>query len=148
LGHSTYYIAHGVKPLLPFDLAEAMYMVPPQSTMMTTELVALQAYQLQKRPEDLDTIQDQVIKAYFTSIHQFEKKYTHMICTYQFTPGDLVLVQNSHAEASLDQKTKPRWIGHMVIVCQTAHGAYISTEMDGAVSRLRFATFHAILYYA
>jgi hypothetical protein len=41
LGHSTYYIAHGVKPLLPFDLAEATYMVPLQSTMTTTELVAL-----------------------------------------------------------------------------------------------------------
>jgi hypothetical protein len=41
LGHSTYYIAHGVKPLLPFDLAKATYMVLPQSTMTTTELVAL-----------------------------------------------------------------------------------------------------------
>jgi hypothetical protein len=29
LGHSTYYIAHGVEPLLPFNLAEATYMVPP-----------------------------------------------------------------------------------------------------------------------
>jgi hypothetical protein len=28
-GHSAYYIAHGVEPLLPFDLAEATYMVPP-----------------------------------------------------------------------------------------------------------------------
>jgi hypothetical protein len=41
LRHSVYYIAHGVKPLLPFDLAEATYMVPPQSAMTTTELVAL-----------------------------------------------------------------------------------------------------------
>jgi hypothetical protein len=50
LGHSTYYIAHGVKPFLPFDLAEATYMVPLQSAMSTTELIALQARQLQKRP--------------------------------------------------------------------------------------------------
>jgi hypothetical protein len=41
LGHSAYYIAHGVEPLLPFDLAEATYMVPPQSAMSTTELIAL-----------------------------------------------------------------------------------------------------------
>jgi hypothetical protein len=41
LGHSTYYIAHGVVPLLLFDLAKATYMVPPQSTMTTTELVVL-----------------------------------------------------------------------------------------------------------
>jgi hypothetical protein len=43
LGHSTYYIVHGVEPLLLFDLTEATYMVPLQSTMTTTELVALQA---------------------------------------------------------------------------------------------------------
>jgi hypothetical protein len=43
LRHSTYYIAHGVKPLLPFDLAKATYMVPPQLAMSTTELIALRA---------------------------------------------------------------------------------------------------------
>jgi hypothetical protein len=41
LRHSMYYIAHGVEPLLLFDLAEATYMVPPQSAMSTTELIAL-----------------------------------------------------------------------------------------------------------
>jgi hypothetical protein len=41
LGHSAYYIAHGIEPLLPFDLAKATYMVPPQSAMSTTELIAL-----------------------------------------------------------------------------------------------------------
>jgi hypothetical protein len=92
LRHSAYYIAHGVEPLLLFDLAEATYMVPPQSAMSTTELIALRACQLQKRPEDLDTIQDCVIKARFTSIRQFKKKYANMIHTYQFTPGNLVLV--------------------------------------------------------
>jgi hypothetical protein len=43
LGHSAYYIAHGVEPLLPFDLAEATYMVLPQSAMYTTKLIALRA---------------------------------------------------------------------------------------------------------
>jgi hypothetical protein len=33
LGHSAYYIAHGIKLLLPFDLTEATYMVLPQSAM-------------------------------------------------------------------------------------------------------------------
>jgi hypothetical protein len=35
----------------------------------------------------------------------------------------------------------------MVIVWQTTHGAYILTEMDGVVSKLRFAAFHVILYH-
>jgi hypothetical protein len=73
LGHSVYYIAHGVEPLLPFDLAEATYMVPPQSAMSTTELIALRARLLQKQPEDLDTIWDRIIKAHFTSIRQFKR---------------------------------------------------------------------------
>jgi hypothetical protein len=41
LRHSVYYIAHGVEPLLPFDLTEATYMVPPQSAMSTIELIVL-----------------------------------------------------------------------------------------------------------
>jgi hypothetical protein len=36
----------------------------------------------------------------------------------------------------------------MVIVQQTTHGAYILTEMDSAVSKLRFAAFHIIPYHA
>jgi hypothetical protein len=69
-----------------------------------------------------------------------------MIRAYQFAPGDLVL--NSCIEASLDQKTKPQWIGPMVIVRQTTHGAYILAEMDSTISKLRFAAFHVIPYHA
>jgi hypothetical protein len=36
----------------------------------------------------------------------------------------------------------------MVIVCQTTHGAYILAEIDGAISKLRFATFRVIPYHA
>jgi hypothetical protein len=36
----------------------------------------------------------------------------------------------------------------MVIVQQITHGAYILAEMDGTVSKLRFAAFHIILYHA
>jgi hypothetical protein len=71
-----------------------------------------------------------------------------MIRAYQFAPSDLVLVRNSHVEASLDWKTKPRWIGPMVIVHQTTYGAYILAEMGGAISKLRFATFRVIPYHA
>jgi hypothetical protein len=36
----------------------------------------------------------------------------------------------------------------MVIVRQTTHGAYILAEMDGTVSKLRFASFCVIPYHA
>jgi hypothetical protein len=82
------------------------------------------------------------------SIWQFEKKYANMIRAYQFNPGDLVLVWNSCVEASLDKKTKPQWIGPMVIVQQTSHRAYILAEMDSAISKLHFAAFCVIPYHA
>jgi hypothetical protein len=71
-----------------------------------------------------------------------------MIRAYQFAPGDLILFQNSCIEASLDQKTKSQWIGSMVIVHQTTYGAYILAEIDSAISKLRFSTFHIIPYHA
>jgi hypothetical protein len=36
----------------------------------------------------------------------------------------------------------------MVIVWQMTHGAYILAEMDGAISKLRFAAFCIIPYHA
>jgi hypothetical protein len=36
----------------------------------------------------------------------------------------------------------------MVIVYQTTHGAYILAEMDGTISKLRFAAFCVIPYHA
>lgn len=148
LGHSSYYIAHGVEPLLPFDISEATYMVPPQSDMTTTELIALRARQLEKRQPDLDRIHDRVLRARFASIRQFEKKYTETIRTYKFKVGDLVLVRNSRVEMSLDRKMKPRWIGPMIIARQTTGGSYVLAEMDGSISRLRFAAFRVIPYHA
>ena len=148
LGHSSYYIAHGVEPLLPFDLTEATFMVPLQSEMMTMELIALRAQQLEKRQDDLTEIHDCVLRACFASIRQFEKHYTHSIKMYKFTTGNLILVQNSHVEMSLDRKTKPRWIGPMVVVRQTKGGSYVLSELDGSVSKLCFTAFHVILYHA
>ena len=52
-GYSPYYLAHGVEPLLPFDLAEATYLAPKLDSLMKTEdLIAQHAIMLQKRPQD------------------------------------------------------------------------------------------------
>ena len=42
---------------------------------------------------------------------------------------------------------KPRYLGPMVVVKKTRNGAYRLAELDGAVSRLRFAAFRLIPYY-
>ena len=43
---------------------------------------------------------------------------------------------------------KPRYLGPMVVLCWTTGGSYLLAELDGAVSRLRYATFWLIPYYS
>ena len=48
-GYSPYYMAHGVEPLLPFDISEATFMSPEVSRRLEThELIAIRARQLAK----------------------------------------------------------------------------------------------------
>ncbi|KZV84046.1 hypothetical protein EXIGLDRAFT_563684, partial [Exidia glandulosa HHB12029] len=61
IGLSPYYVAHGVEPIMPFDLAEATYLVDfPFRRLSTAELIALRARQLEKREEDLETVRKKV----------------------------------------------------------------------------------------
>jgi hypothetical protein len=54
LGFSPFYMAHGVEAILPFDIAEATYLLPPLAVPASTEsLIAYRTRQLQKCPEDL-----------------------------------------------------------------------------------------------
>ena len=57
-GLLPYFMVHGVKPLFPFDVSEATFLVPvPDTDDITTPiLIAWQAHQLQKHWEDIDTI--------------------------------------------------------------------------------------------
>ena len=63
-GYSPYFMAHGVHPILPFDVIESTYLSPPQDSGMTTEdLIALRACQLEKRPEQLEEMRATVTKS-------------------------------------------------------------------------------------
>ena len=44
MGYSPFYLAHGIEPVLPFDVTEATYLTPPlDAPMMTEDLKALRA---------------------------------------------------------------------------------------------------------
>ena len=147
-GYSPYYMVHGVHPLLPFDILEASYLSPPQDFGISTEdLIALRASQLAKRPEDIEDMRDTVSESRRKNIEQFEKRHNSRITDFDFKPGALVLVRNSRIEESLNRKTKPRYIGPMVVVRKTIGTSYIIAELDGSQSQLRVAGFRLIPYF-
>jgi len=145
-GFSPYYMVHGVEPILPFDLTLATFLVPDLTKPMSTEeLILARARQLQKRPADLAAIHDRILASRFASVHQFEKQHASTIRDFDFTLGALVLVRS--AGSTMD-KTKPRYYGPMIVLRRTCNGAYRLGELDGTISRLRYAAFRLLPYHA
>jgi hypothetical protein len=148
MGLSPYFMVHSIEPIFPFDLAEATFLVPlPERGMFTTmDLIAWHARQLQKHTKDLTAIKEKVLKVHYSSICNFEKHFHTSTKDYDFAPGTLVLVRNSKVKYELSKKTKPWYLGPMVIIRHTKGSSYILAELDGAISKLRFAVFCIIPY--
>jgi len=142
-GFSPYRMAHGVDALLPFDLAEATYLAPPMKPNISTEdLVAMRAQMLQKRPEDLERVKKEVIKARWKSVLQLEKNRRTL--EFTFEENDLVLVRNSVVDKELGSKTMPRYLGPMVVIRQTRGNSYILAELDGTISKAQVCSLLVI----
>ncbi|KAG2030301.1 hypothetical protein BDR03DRAFT_813684, partial [Suillus americanus] len=126
--------------------------LPDQDSFSTTDLVAWCARQLQKCQEDLNNIKEntgldkKILKACYQSIRNFEKCYHRSIVDFNFMPGTYVLVCNSKVEYELSRKTKPRYLGPMIVVRRTKGGSYILSELDSSVSKLRCAAFCLLAY--
>jgi hypothetical protein len=145
-GYSPFYMVHGVEPTLPFDLTQATFLVPNLTQPLSTQdLLATCTCQLQKCPTDLATIHDHIAASHHASAHQFEKHFANTIRNYDFAPGSLVLVRNTLPNMD---KMKPHYLGPMVILQHTCNGAYRLGELDGMISKLRYAAFRLILYHA
>ena len=147
-GHTPFFMAHGIEPILPFDITLATFLVPDISTKLsTTDLLAICMRQLQKHEADLTSIHTNVLHSCFKSVQQFEQAFKKTIKDFNFKPGMLVLVCNSSIETDLGCKSKPRYVGPMIVVRRTPNGSYQLTELDGAVSKLRFAAFRLVPYH-
>ncbi|KXN93296.1 hypothetical protein AN958_00220, partial [Leucoagaricus sp. SymC.cos] len=147
-GMTPYYAVHGVEPLHPFDITEATFLASSITHHLSdAELLAARARMLQKRDEDLANIHDRVLAARYASIRDFETKNANRIHDYNFGPGELVLVLNKKIEPDVGRKCKPRYFGPMIVVKRLRSGAYILAEVNGAVSRLKFAAFRLIPYH-
>ncbi|KIJ31623.1 hypothetical protein M422DRAFT_185637, partial [Sphaerobolus stellatus SS14] len=141
---SPFYMVHGVEPILPFDVVEASFLVPKIDKPLTREeLIAIRACHLEKQPNDLVLIKE----PRYPSIAQFKKEHANLIVDYDFQPGSLVLVRNSIIDTDLLRKTKPRYLGPLLVVRRTRNKAYILAELNGAIHKNPYATFRIIPYY-
>ncbi len=142
-------MAHGVEPLLPFDITLATFLIPDLTKPITTdELIATRARQLQAREKDLSSIRDNIVKSHLASTRDFERRYAHTIKTPSFKPGELVLVWNSAVESEHSRKTKLQYFGLMVVLTESHNGLYQLAELDGAVSKLHYAAFRLVPYHS
>jgi len=147
-GHTPYYAVHGVEPLLPFDITEATFLVGPFDRKLSdAELFAIRARALEKRDDDLAQVHDRVLAARFRSAKDFEKRNVNRIHDYNFKPGSFVLILNKKIEPDVGRKCQPRYFGPMVVARRLASGAYTLAEVNGVISKLKFAAFRLIPYH-
>ena len=80
MGCSPYYAATGTHPLLPFDIVEANYLLPPPGSLLsTTDHIARWAIALQKHAEDLAQLRDRVHKQRNRTAARFERDHAAII---------------------------------------------------------------------
>jgi len=66
-------MAHGIEPVLPFDLTLATFLVPNLANPLSTaELIVTWICQLQRHKGDLAAIHSNMLKSRFESVWQFE----------------------------------------------------------------------------
>ena len=147
MGCSPYFAATGTHPILPLDVVEATWLAPPPDAVLsTTDLVARRAIALQKRSEQLATINSKVYEARREAARRFEQEHQYTIRDFDFQRGDLVLLRNTAIEKALNRKMRARYLGPMVVISRNRGGAYLIAELDGTLLDRPIAAFRVIPY--
>jgi hypothetical protein len=149
MGISPYFALIGTHPLIPLDIIEATYLLPPLTSILsTTDLIARQAIELQKRQEDLVQVTKKVYEAQNRVAQTFERNHKVTIRDFDFKRGALVFIQNMVIEKSLNRKMCARYLEPLIIIVCNRRGAYILSELNDAVLDRLVAAFRVIPYFA
>ena len=145
---SPYFTVTGTHPLLPLDIAEATYLLPPpDAPLLTTNLIATCTVALQKQHTHLVKLTSNVYSTHIKAAIHFEQEHASNITDYDFKLGDLVLIQNTTIEKSLNHKMCARYIGPLIVISQNRGGAYIIPELNSSVFSCLIANFQVIPYF-
>src|SRR5713226_4654089 len=117
MGCSPYFAVTGTHPLIPLDVVEANYLLPPPDSLLsTTDLIARHAITLQKRQGDLVRLKDCIHTARNRAAIHFEQENSVTIHDFGFNKGDLILVWNTSIEKALNQKMCAQYFRPMIVV--------------------------------
>ena len=149
MGCSSYFATTGTHPLLPLNIAEATYLLPPpDAPLSSTDLIARHAVTLQKRRSHLAALASDVYTARIKAAICFKQAHAATIVKYDFRLSDLILIRNTAIKKSLNRKMCARYLSSLIVILQNKGGAYIVSKLDGSVFDRPIAAFRVIRYFA
>jgi hypothetical protein len=85
MGCSPYFAITGAHPILPFDIAEATYLQPPPTSIMSlTDLISHQAITLQRHSADINALYSKVYQLKVAC--RFEQQHLRTFKDFDFQP--------------------------------------------------------------